>query len=212
MASGVHATVAGVLVALLVPVRAVIEPEDFLKRARKRLHELEQAELTRDSMLGDKRQLEALDDIYNVTEDMRPAGIRLEQYLHPVQSFLILPLFALFKAGIPLDADALGALTNSITLGVVGGLFFGKQIGVTLFTWLPIKLGYADMPTGVTWAQLWGASCLAGVGFTMSIFVSELAFTDRLLVDEAKIGVIAASLIAGIAGFIVLSRVLPRKT
>ncbi len=210
--SGVHATVAGVLVALLVPVRAVIEPSDFLTRARQRLHELEQAELTRDSMLGDKRQLEALDDIYNVTEDMRPAGITLEQYLHPIQSFMILPLFALFKAGIPLDAEALKTLTNPITLGVVGGLVFGKQIGVLLFTWLPIRLGYADMPAGVTWAQLWGASCLAGVGFTMSIFVSELAFTDRVLVDEAKIGVIAASVIAGIVGFIVLWRVLPRKT
>jgi NhaA family Na+:H+ antiporter len=209
--SGVHATIAGVLIALAVPVRARIEPSEFLEKTRRSLNELGSTELTRDSMVTDKSQLRALDYIYNAADDMIPAGLRLEQQLHPFQSFLILPLFALSAAGVRFDAETLSQASGTIGWGIVLGLFLGKQVGVLGASWLAIRSGRAELPEGVTWAQIWGASCLSGVGFTMSIFIAGLAFTDEMLLAEAKIGILVASLISGIFGYVVLSRVLPKK-
>lgn len=207
--SGVHATVAGIMVAMLVPVRALIDPSDFLARSRKRLGELEQTELTPDSMLHDRAQLEALDDMYLAANDMIPAGIALEERLHPIVSFIILPLFALFNAGVALDARAVDVLPQPVTLGVIFGLFVGKQIGITAFSWLAIKTGRARMPKGTTWGMIYGASLLAGVGFTMSLFVSDLAFNSAMLLMEAKIGILIGSLLSGVLGFLVLRKLLP---
>jgi NhaA family Na+:H+ antiporter len=209
-ASGVHATVAGILVAMLVPVRSDIEATEFLTRSRARLEELEAAELTRDSMLHDRAQLEALGDMYLASSAMLPTGIVLEERLHPLVSFIILPLFALFNAGVALNARIVEVLPEPVTLGVILGLFFGKQIGITAFSWLAIKSGRASMPEGTNWGMIYGASLLAGVGFTMSLFVSDLAFNSELLLNEAKIGILVGSLLSGIAGYVVLQKSLPR--
>lgn len=208
LASGVHATVAGVLVAMLVPVKAAIEPEKFLSTTKKRIDQLEKSRLTKDSMVKDKDQMAALDDIYLVAEDIRPAGLSLEHQLHPVQSFLILPLFALFKAGVIFDANILTQIGSIASLGIMFGLFFGKQIGILLFSWLAVRSGKTSLPEGITWPQIWGVSILAGVGFTMSIFISDLAFKSAELITQAKTAIIFASLISGIVGFLVLRRVL----
>jgi len=209
-ASGVHATVAGVLVALLVPVRARIEPARFLEIARGRLDELAEAELTPDSMVGDKRQLEALVDLNQASDDMLPVGLMFEKYLHPTQAFLILPLFALFNAGVAIDGRILDTLRNPISIGIILGLVVGKVVGISFFSWLAIKSGKASLPEGVTWPQLLGVSAVAGVGFTMSLFVSELAFKSPELVSEAKVGILVASLLAGTCGFVMLHKALPR--
>ena len=208
--SGVHATVAGVLIAMLIPVRSSIDPGEFLRRAKAGLAELEEVELTRESPVHEKSQRKALEDLSLAVDDMRPAGITLENQLHPFQSFLILPLFALFKAGVPLRGDAVDALLDPVSLGIIVGLFVGKQLGITLTSWLIVRSGKTSLPDGVTWRQIWGVSCLAGVGFTMSIFISDLAFTDAAYTATAKIGVLAASLLSGVFGMIVLSRVLPK--
>jgi NhaA family Na+:H+ antiporter len=210
-ASGIHATVAGVVVAMLVPVRARIRPEHFLDVARTRLDELEKAELTQDSMVGDKRQLAALADVNRASGDMLPVGLRLEKYLHPTQAFLILPLFALFNAGVAIDGRILETIRNPISIGVILGLVVGKPLGITLFSWLVTRAGKARLPEGVTWPQLLAVSAVAGVGFTMSLFVSELAFSDHQLVSEAKVGILVASLLAGVCGFVALHRTLPRE-
>ena len=130
LTSGIHATVAGILVAMLVPVRTKLDPEKLMERARERLAELESTTLTRDSMVADSAQLHVLDDIHETSGDMIPPGIALEHRLHPVQSFLILPLFALFNAGVYLGGDALGQTTDPIAVGIILGLVLGKQIGV----------------------------------------------------------------------------------
>jgi NhaA family Na+:H+ antiporter len=210
LTSGIHATVAGILVAMLVPIRANIEPAKFLERARIRLAELESAELTHDSMVSDKAQLHALDDLLLTTGEMIPPGIALENHLHPVQAYLILPLFGLFNAGVVLGGDALSQKTDPVGIGIVLGLFLGKQIGVTGFSWIAIKSGLADLPDGVRWPHIWGASCLAGVGFTMSLFITELAFDDPSHIGKAKLGILVASLISGILGMWILSRSLPK--
>ena len=209
LGSGIHATIAGVLVAMMVPVRAEIDPTRFLARARRRLDELAGSGLTQESMVSNRGQLRALDDLHHGTKDMIPAGIALEHSLHPIQSFFILPLFALFNAGVAIDGSVLKTLVSPVGLGIVVGLFLGKQIGVTLFSWIAVRTGYADLP-GITWPQIYGAGCLAGIGFTMSLFVAELAFKDAELLGQAKLGILAASLISGIVGYLILQRSLPK--
>jgi NhaA family Na+:H+ antiporter len=212
-ASGVHATVAGILVAFAVPIRARIEPREFFERMRRAgrdMEEVKEDEVSRVSMLLEPAQMEWLDDLQHTIGSMIPSGIALEHALHRVVSFIILPLFALFNAGVVLDKERLGLLDDPVTLGVILGLVLGKQVGITLFTWLVVKSGRGSRPEGVTWPMIYGVSCLAGVGFTMSLFISELAFKG-ILVDEAKIGIIAGSLIAGVWGYLVLRRAIGKE-
>ncbi len=211
-ASGIHSTVAGVLVAFLVPVRAQRVPEKFLEIAQARLAELRAAPLTRESMVGDRSQLDAITDLHEAAGDMRPPGLALEMQLHPVVSFLILPLFALFNAGVSVDRRTFEeGLTHPIGLGVVLGLVVGKQVGVLLFSWAAVRTGRASLPDGVGWPALYGAACLAGIGFTMSLFISELAFQNEALVLPAKVGILSASLLAAAWGAVVLSRLPPGR-
>jgi NhaA family Na+:H+ antiporter len=211
LASGVHATIAGVLVALLVPVRSRISPHEFLDLTDDRLTRLRAADLTTDSMIEDRWQLDAISDLRRVASDMRPPGLALEETLHPFVAFVILPLFAFFNAGVAVSGNILDALRHPVGLGVVLGLVLGKQVGVTVFTWLAVTLARAERPEGVSWSQIYGSACLAGIGFTMSMFVDQLAFTDPANVDRAKIGILVASVVAAGWGGVVLALRLPRQ-
>lgn len=210
LASGIHATIAGVLVALLVPVTAQRRPGEFVDFASEQLKKLRRSGATETSIITDKAQLKAIDSIYLAADETRPPGVTLEHALHPVQSFLIVPLFALFAAGIPLGGG-LGGAGAPVGLAVALGLIVGKQIGIMLVSWVIVASGQGQLPEGVTWKQIWGASALAGVGFTMSIFIGELAFTDESIVNEAKLGVLIGSLVSGGLGYLILNRALPRR-
>ncbi|MEI7703514.1 MAG: Na+/H+ antiporter NhaA [Deltaproteobacteria bacterium] len=210
LASGVHATVAGILVALVIPVAARIEPAQFLDAVRDRLKMLEGQSLTRDSMVRDRQQMGAIEELGTATLDFLPAGFALERYLHPVTAFVILPTFALFNAGVRLDGRVQEAIFQPVSLGVVLGLFFGKQVGITVTSFVAVKTGQAELPPGVTLAQLYGASILGGIGFTMSIFVAGLAFPSGALLASAKLGILAASSVSGVIGFVVLKLILAR--
>jgi NhaA family Na+:H+ antiporter len=210
LASGVHATVAGILVALALPVRARIEPQQFIEAVRGRLAFLQERSLSRDSMVRNREQMEAIEDVATVTLDFLPAGFALERYLHPITAFLILPVFALFNAGVRLDGRIQEALMQPVSLGIVLGLFLGKQVGITLTSLVAVKTRQAELPPGVTLAQLYGASILGGIGFTMSIFVAGLAFEEGPLLAAAKLGILAASAISGVVGFVILKVILAR--
>ncbi|MFN8483461.1 MAG: Na+/H+ antiporter NhaA [Anaerolineae bacterium] len=207
--SGVHATVAGVLIALTIPVRAQMDPEEFLVRGYTWLGALEGVKLTTDSMIHDRRQLELIMELHDAAREMRPPGLVIEHGLHPFIAYFVIPLFALFNAGVPLEGGGLSSVLNPVGLGVLLGLVLGKQIGVTFFSWLAVRFGWASLPEGVSWRMLYGVSWLAGVGFTMSLFVTELAFTDEYLINEAKLGILLASLVAGVVGLILLRLWLP---
>lgn len=204
LASGVHATVAGIAVAMLIPVRSKIPPEEFFERSRANLDSLAASGVTSDSMVSKKHEMAALDDMYLAVEDMRPAGLALEHLLHPIQAYFILPLFALFNAGVKLDGEVLETAVNPLSLGVFLGLVVGKPVGVFLFSWLAVKSGRAALPEGTRWPHIVGAGLLAGVGFTMSIFVSGLAFSDETLVSWSKVAILIASLSAGLLGYLLL--------
>ena len=128
--------------------------------------------------------------------------------MHPWSSFLIVPIFALANAGVRFVDVSLGsAATSSVALGVAAGLVVGKTVGVTAFTWLAVKLGLGRLPKGTSWANVIGLAMIAGIGFTVSLFIAELAFSDEVLTDEAKIGIFIGSAVAGLAGYALLRTV-----
>lgn len=125
---------------------------------------------------------------------------RLEHGLHPWVTYFIIPIFALANAGVALGAEFAGMLGHAISIGIIAGLFFGKIFGVTLFSWVAVRAGWAALPPNVTWLQVAGVSALAGIGFTMSLFIANLAFADPGLIDTAKVGILTASLISALVG------------
>ncbi len=212
MVSGIHATIAGVLIALLVPVKSKIDPMEFFDKISESIHSLYRKGAFKNMSLdSDKEHWRLVETIYLTADDMIPTGIFLEKHLHPVQAFVILPLFALFSAGVAINASIMSTFPDPVSLGIICGLLAGKQVGIMGCTWLAIKSGIADLPEGVRWPHIWGASILAGIGFTMSIFISELGFSDPTLVDQAKIAIFIASFLAAIAGFAALRATLPGK-
>ncbi|MCX6550233.1 MAG: Na+/H+ antiporter NhaA, partial [Acidobacteria bacterium] len=205
LGSGVHATVAGVLVALLVPIRARRDPQEFLAVSDGRLAELRAVRLTQDSMIEDRSQLDAISDLYRAAGGMRPPGLVLEEVFHPFVVFVILPLFALFNAGVAIDGSIIvDSLRHPVSLGITIGLVLGKQLGIALFSWIAVRSGRADLPQGVRWSHIYGGACLAGIGFTMSLFVTELAFSDIATLGRAKVGILTASVVAALWGAVVL--------
>ena len=130
---------------------------------------------------------------------------RLEHAIHPWSAFVVLPVFAFANAGVEIPfGSLLESLGHPLTLGIILGLFVGKQLGITAFAWLAIKLRLGELPEGARWTQIWGGALLAGIGFTMSIFIASLAFVDPEVLDNAKIGIIIGSLASAIVGIIVL--------
>jgi Na+:H+ antiporter, NhaA family len=202
--SGVHATIAGVLLALTVPAISFINPGAFLERSRYVLDRFEQAGEKGENVLTNEERLAALHALNHATYKLEPPLHELEHTLHPWVVFAIMPLFALANAGLPLGGGFVEALTSPVSLGIVLGLVLGKQMGVTLFAWLAVKSGLSELPAGIGWRHVYGASWLAGIGFTMSLFISDLAFSDGSLVEAAKLGILSASLIAGVVGWTIL--------
>jgi NhaA family Na+:H+ antiporter len=202
--SGVHATIAGVLLAMTIPASSFIDTGTFLKRSRSLLDRFEQAEERGDSVLSNDERQGALHALNRANEDVEPPLQELEHALHPWVVFAVMPLFALANAGVVLGEDFAATLLNPVSLGILAGLLLGKQFGITLFAWLAIKSGLSELPEGMTWRHIYGAGWLGGIGFTMSLFISDLAFTDGPLLDVAKLGILAASLVAGVGGWLIL--------
>jgi len=209
LGSGVHATIAGVLVAMVVPIRPSIDLKELTEVSRRLLDRPETVDASKDALVKDAAQRANLMQFLITVEDAIPPAQALEHRLHPVSSFIILPLFALFSAGVAFSPENLTDFPTGVSLGVIAGLVLGKPVGVVLACWLTMRFAKIDLK-GVDMAQLFGAGCLAGIGFTMSIFISELAFTSETLIDQAKVGILAASFIAGVLGVVVLSYVLPK--
>ncbi len=204
--SGVHATIAGVLLAMTVPASSYIDTGEFLRRSRGILDRFEKAGEHADNVLINDERQGALHALNRANEDVEPPLQELEHALHPWVVFAIVPLFALANAGVAVGEDFAATLLNPVSLGIVAGLLLGKQLGITLFAWLAVKSGVSQMPRGVTWPHIYGAAWLAGIGFTMSLFISDLAFAASPLLDVAKVGILIASLIAGITGWSIIRK------
>lgn len=208
LASGVHATVAGVLLAMTIPSRTRINEDEFLRRTQRSVEAFERACGPETNVLTNQAQQEALLTLETLCEQAQAPLQRTERKLHGIVAFGIMPLFALANAGVSLTGGGQGAVLSSpVMLGILLGLVIGKPLGITLFSWAAVRSGLAALPRGVTWRLIHGVSWLGGIGFTMSLFVAGLAFTEApALLTEAKLGVLMASLAAGLAGALLLWR------
>ncbi len=203
--SGVHATIAGVLLAFTIPSGSRVNMTNFLRWSDERIQLADTYHDDEAPLIAQKKYLGTVSSLSNVSRQVIPPAVRLEHALYPWVYFLILPLFALTNADVSFTgADISSMLSSSVTMGVFFGLVVGKPVGILLFSWLTVKLKIADLPENVTWKHMMGAAILGGVGFTMAIFVANLAYTDPVMVTEAKLAILLASLVAGILGFILL--------
>jgi NhaA family Na+:H+ antiporter len=200
--SGVHATVAGVLAAAAIPARPRQGGAEFLSQARNLLDEFQQAHEMGRGMLCNTQRHKLLLALRTACREAETPLQRLEALLHPWMALGVMPLFALANAGVDLSGDP--GLARPLGLGLMAGLLLGKPLGVALAALVLTRLKLSAPLEGVTARHLWGAGCLAGIGFTMSIFISGLAFEDPATEAMAKIAVLAASLLAGVLGWIVL--------
>jgi len=207
--SGVHATIAGVLLALTIPVRTRINTKEFVDNANYFLDKFENNGEPGEDVLTNKTQRTALMGIEMAAEHAQTPLQRMEHKLHPWVSYFIMPVFAFANAGVTISGDFLSVFTQPVTLGIMVGLIFGKQIGVFAGSYLAVKLKWADLPSGMTWPRLYGLSLLAGIGFTMSLFIASLAFGESEYLAPAKAGILVASLVSGLFGAFILSR--PKK-
>lgn len=203
--SGVHATLAGIALALAIPVRTRIDADEFAARVDRLVDEFRRGETGDRRVITSSAQQDALLALGSEASAVTPPLLRLEHALHAPVSFGIMPLFALANAGVRVDAFG-AALASPVAWGVALGLVLGKTAGITLFAWLAVRAGVATPPARVGWRGLYAASWLGGIGFTMSLFVTGLAFGDGALAGIAKAGVLAASAIAGVVGYVLLRR------
>jgi NhaA family Na+:H+ antiporter len=199
----VHATIAGVILAFTIPARASTSANEFRKELTKIVKNFPQKEFK--IMCVDEGQRKAIKALeYEVIKIKTPLQ-KLEDMFHPIAALFIIPIFALANAGVNF-VGSVGAenIINPITIGVVFGLVIGKPVGITFFAWLGVKMGIAFLPEGVRWKQILGFGFLGGIGFTMSLFITNLAFTNSLYTEEAKIGILVGSLMAAIIGSTIL--------
>jgi NhaA family Na+:H+ antiporter len=192
--SGVHATVAGVMMAFTIPCNSEIDRPYFMARMTRLLNRFANADSNSNEAHATIHSMEKL------CEGVETPLNRIEHALQPWVSFLIMPLFALSNAGVPVVGNVLAAATNRVAIGVALGLLLGKPFGITLFAWAADRIRLASRPRGTDWMQIFAASWVCGIGFTMSLFIASLALPEGGVLDLAKIGTLAASVIAGCAG------------
>jgi len=200
--SGIHPTVAGVLLGLLTPSKPILPRVDFREALSSVLDLLGEDE---DESAGHGQPSPARQIKGAAIKSVSPLE-RLETALHPWVAFLIMPLFALGNAGVRID---LGAVTHPVAWSVAMGLVIGKPLGIVLFSWAAVRIGLAKLPTGVNWKAIAGAGCLGGIGFTMSLFIASLALEGDLL-SAGKIGTLLGSAISALIGVGLLLLVLPK--
>jgi len=209
--SGVHATVAGILVAFTIPAKARVEAADFVDWARLKIDEIEMLSPPHAHVLDTPERQACFMELQSQARWTQAPLQRAEAGLHPISTFMVLPLFALANAGVSLGGAFSGDGLSPAMLGVFFGLVVGKPVGIVLFTWLAIVTRTSSFPEGVTWQQIIGAGALCGVGFTMSLFISGLAFRAGGAQDEVKLAILVSSLIAGIIGYVLLRRCADRR-
>lgn len=202
LASGIHATVAGILLAFTIPALSRYSPQDFdvrIKELHTAFREQHEAHVGQ-KVLANHHMATIAAAMEKSAEHVQSPLLRIEHGISPWVTFLIIPVFALSNAGIDLGSIHLGDLLEPVTTGVFFGLVLGKVLGISLFSWAAVRAGLGRLPAGVSWNHLIGAAWLGGIGFTMSLFISQLAFSNATHMEQAKLGILLASAVAAAAG------------
>jgi NhaA family Na+:H+ antiporter len=207
--SGVHATLAGVLAALFVPARVRIVPEALAGIIRRSADAIDVHAATGVRGVMEPERFATTSVLSQTLDEGNSPIQRFEHMVHPWVAFGIVPVFALFNAGVAIDASAIRTLAFPVPLGIMTGLVLGKPAGICLASWLAVKAGLATLPEGMSWRHLCGTAWLAGIGFTMALFISGLAFTGPGLESQAKLGILLGSLVSAIIGIAIL--ITPRR-
>jgi len=202
--SGVHSTIAGILIAMTIPGKTNITGTAYIDKLKDLLRTSSIAKSEETGVLTTE-QAHTLGKVTQLTKQAESPLLKLEHYLHPFTSFLILPLFALANAGVRIEGNLLAMIMHPISIGIIFGLVLGKFLGISLFTRLMVWSKLAPLPDGVNMLQIYGVAMLAGIGFTMSIFISDLAFDSPENVQIAKVGIFTASIIAALIGMFILN-------
>ena len=203
--SGVHATIAGVLLAFTIPASSRYNTQKFSEKVKDLINKFDSTGDHGQNVLSNQERQTDVMAIEESCQKVLTPLQRFEHGLHPWVAFFIIPVFALANAGVTLAGlDILAALFSPVSLGIIIGLFIGKQFGIFAFSFVAVKLKLASLPEGVNWKNLYGAGILAGIGFTMSLFIAGLAFNDPALLDLSKIGILTGSLLSGVVGFVFL--------
>ncbi|MBN1662467.1 MAG: Na+/H+ antiporter NhaA, partial [Deltaproteobacteria bacterium] len=204
--SGLHATVAGVLLAFTIPARPAVMPPRFQERLDElqKAFQAEAADPDFDNPLSNYRMSMVSENLEKAATDVQSPQQRLEHHLSPWVTFIVIPLFALANAGIDFTFVKIGEMIfHPVTLGISLGLVLGKFIGISAASWIIVKTGLASLPDGVGWRHILGAAWLGGIGFTMSLFIAQLAFINApVLVEDAKLGIFIASALSGAMGLV----------
>ena len=200
--SGIHSTIAGVLLAFVIPARPRLDVGKYIERIRRTINMFPVT--NEDEIVLTNRQIAMLKRVESASDRVISPLQSLEDNLHLAVNFVILPLFAFANAGVVFSGS--GELIGDVTWAIAAGLLFGKFFGIYLFTWLAVKMGIAGMPRGMTWKTTAGVSLLGGIGFTVSLFITNLSFGDgqAVLLNQAKFGVLLGTLVAGMLGFLYL--------
>ena len=198
--SGVHATLAGVLAAFAIPVHTRISRAKAAEKGDALTRKLQTLVSSEKKVLADPVYHDVLAQIAKLYRDAGTPLQRLEHALHPAVAYAILPLFALANGGVTIQPELLGSVTEPLSLGIIAGLSLGKPVGIVGVCWLLEKLGVAERPNGMSWRQMWSAGCFAGIGFTMAIFIANLAFVEASFLESAKFAILLASLISTFLG------------
>ena len=204
--SGIHATIAAVLAAFAIPTSKRINTPIFLRKAKLLSYHIKN-QLKKTAPSPEKNQEDishTIEKFSLLTQDATPPLQRIEHTLQPFVSFVVLPLFAFANAGVNFSAESLSYFLEPVSLGILLGLIFGKFLGIVLFTKFMVALKISSLPNKVQWKHIYGVGILGAIGFTMSLFITELAFDNEPYLDQAKIGVFSASLLAGIIGYFYL--------
>ena len=208
--SGVHATIAGVLVAFTIPSIPCLNVKKYITRIRENIAGF--PHFDKSSILLTPNQIDALKSIESASDKVISPLQFMEDRMHGMVNYLIMPLFAFANAGITLSGNGSGEIAGLVTYAVVLGLVLGKFVGIYSFTWLAVRMRVTSLPQGMNWRNTAGVALLGGIGFTVSLFIANLSFgvVDEALLSQAKLGVLVGTVLAGILGYVVLKLTLRR--
>jgi len=206
--SGIHATIAGITLAMVIPLKVKINPNQFFDKGTELLKNFKNENNFHQSRgdlgLTTEKQSSTLEELVKYTKKVESPLQRMENNLHHFVTFVVLPLFAISNSGVIIDSSINNIFNNSLAIGIILGLFVGKPIGIFLFSFFACKIGIASIPSDLKWTHILGVGFLGGVGFTMSIFVNGLAFDSQTFIATSKIAIFIASIFSALFGYMVI--------